>query len=772
MKINHLKLSAIFFACILFLGASQVFSQKQSAKIDPLKYVDPFIGVDGNGNVFPGAALPFSLVNLSPDVIRTSSPAGYSSNVPIVGFSHNHMSGMGMKRGFGNLLVLPQTSEVVLNDSASIKDEVASAGYYAATLVESGIKAELTLSAKSGVHQYTFPKGKTSRVLISVSSTTIGSSSKCVASEAKFISDKVAEGQASFESAGSSSKYTIFFVAEFDKSIAITGGWQGTEVLKNVKNVSGTKTGLFAEFNFPNGGTVGLQIGISYMSLENARKNLAVTQGKSFEANKSMAETIWRNYLNKIKIDGGTEEQRKLFYTGMYRSVVVPSDVTGEVQGWDPKVPHFWHIYCIWDTYQTANPLYTLIIPEKEAELIQCLVSIQQKHGWLPDSWYANDYTHIQGGTHADVVIGDAFAKDLKGFDREAAYTAIRKNATEPGPDGRYKGRYPEYFTLGYLPYFQPEKYMTNGLFDGGKHAKTSTNPSSRTLEYSRDDYAVAIAAKALGKNEDFEKFKNQSMNGWKIWNPETKFFWGKDEAGKFVNGYFSHKNGNKWIYGFAPEHQPRTWTPPFYEGSPWAYAFSMQHDVKGLIQRHGVNEVFLAFLDRYFDETMPDGTHVNHHESDNEPSFLTPWLHTYAGRPDKNVDRVQYQLNKDYKVSRNGLPGNDDGGAMSSLYVFSAMGFMPVAGQDVYLLASPLFSEITMQLADGKKFVIKSKNWSTENKYIQKATLNGKPWKKAWFQHKDIINGAEMVLEMGDKASSWGTTIFPPSASDMKKQI
>lgn len=767
---NSLKFSKLFLACIFIFSVTQVFSQKQSAKIDPLKYVDPFIGVDGHGNVFPGAALPFSMVNLSPDVTRTDSPGGYSSNVPIVGFSHNHMSGMGVKRGFGNLLVLPQVGKIVLNDSAAIKDEVASPGYYAANLVESGIRAELTVSAKSGVHQYTFPKGETPRIMINVSSTMIGSSSKCVASEAKFISDRVAEGQASFESPYGTSKYTIFFVAEFDKPIAATGGWQGNNILESVKNVSGSKTGLFAEFYMPNGGTVGLQIGVSYMSIENARKNLAVTKGKSFEKNKLAAENIWRNYLNKIKIEGGTEAQRKLFYTGLYRTVLVPADVTGEVQGWDPKVPHFWHIYCIWDTYITSSPLYTLIVPEKQVDLIRCLVSIQQKYGWLPDSWYANDYTHIQGGTHADIVIGDAFVKDLKGFDREAAYAAIRKNATEPGPNGREKGRYPEYFTLGYLPYHQPERYMTNGLYDSRKHSQTSTNPSSRTVEYSRNDYAVALAAKVLGIKDDYEKFKKQSMNGWKIWNPETKFFWGKDEKGKFVNGYFDtgyNNNSNKWIYGFNPEHYPHTWAPPFYEGSAWAYAFSMQHDVNGLIQRHGGKQEFLKFIDRYFDETKPDGRRVNHHDPGNEPSFLTPWLHTYVGRPDKNVDRVQYQLAKDYKPTRKGLPGNDDGGAMSSMYVFATMGFMPVAGQDIYLMGSPLFSEITMQLDKGKKFVIKTKNLSPENKYVQKATLNGKNWDKAWFQHKDIINGAVLVLEMGAKPSEWGTTILPPSASD-----
>ncbi len=729
--------------------------------------------MDGGGNVFPGAALPFSMVNVSPDSKRTGSPAGYSSNSPIVGFSHNHMSGMGVKRGFGNLLVFPQTGALRLNDTATVSDEIASPAYYSANLVESGIKAEVTLSEKSGVHQYTFPKGQTPRILLNVTATTIGSSSKCVASQAAFISNKQIEGQASFESGGHSSAYTIFFVAEFDKPVANYSAWKGEEIFNNQKIADGINAGLVAGFHIPKGGTVGMQIGISYFSLENARKNLAVTQGKTFIQNKKAAEKIWLNYLNKIKIEGGTDAQKKLFYTSLYRSAVVPADVSGEVQGWDANIPHFWHIYCIWDTYQTLNPLFTLIAPEKEAALIRCLTDIQQKKGWLPDSWYANDYTHIQGGTHADMVIGDAFAKNLKGFDKEAAYQAIRKDATTPGPDGRFKGRYPEYFTLGYLPYFQPEKYMTNGLFDPAKHAATSTNPSSRTLEYARNDYAVAIAAKALGKNEDYQFFKKQSMNGWKIWNPTTKFFWGKDENGKWVDGYFDTDygtNSKKWVYGFNPNHIPRTWTPPFYEGSPWAYAFSMQHDVRGLINRHGGNAAFLAFLDRYFEEEWIENGKktIGHHEADNEPSFLYPWLHTYAGRPDKNVDRVWETINKAFKTTRKGLPGNDDGGAMSSLYVFSAMGFMPVAGQDVYLLASPFFSTISMQLEGGKTFHIRAKNLSETNKYVQSATLNGQPWNKGWFQHQDIINGAELVLEMGAKPSDWGTTAPPPpSASD-----
>jgi predicted alpha-1,2-mannosidase len=253
-------------------------------------------------------------------------------------------------------------------------------------------------------------------------------------------------------------------------------------------------------------------------------------------------------------------------------------------------------------------------------------------------------------------------------------------------------------------------------------------------------------------------------MNGWTLWNPETKFFWGKDAKGNFVNGYFGRDD--KWIEGFDPSYRPHTWHPPFYEGSVWGYAFYMQHDIKGLIERHGGNEEFMAFLDLYFDDPTAKNKLRGNHDSGNEPSFLNPWLYTFVGRPDKNVDRIRHIFSTDFKATRDGLPGNDDGGAMSTQYVFAAMGFFPVAGQDYYLMASPFFSKVTMQLGDGKMFVISAMNLSQENIYIQSATLNGKSWNKGWFQHKDIINGAELILEMGSKPSDWGTKASPPPSA------
>ena len=765
-----MKKKQIFYLFLGFLAfaASAQTNNKAKTKlgstyVDPIRYVDPFIGVDGGGNVFPGAALPFSLVNVSPDVVNPSSPSGYNSDKPVVGISHNHMSGCGIKRGHGNILIFPQTGSLRLNPSELVKDEVASPGYYGATFAESGIRAEVTLSACSGVHQYTFPKADASRILIDLSATIQGSSSYCTNAQAKFVSDDRIEGQASFESKGGSSAYTAYFVIAFNQKVGSTGAWKDSVFQANTKAVEGSKCGLIAGFNLIHGGVVGMQVGVSYLNLDKAKENLGQTQGKSFATVRHEAEATWRTFLSKIKVAGGSETDLKRFYTGLYRCVVVPNDVTGNVAGWDVKTPQFWNMYCIWDTYITSSPLFTLIAPDKQAGMVNALAAIYKKHGWLPDSWYGGDFTHIQGGTNADNVIGDAFIKGLKGINREDAYAAIRNDATQPGPDGRLKGRYPEYFTLGYIP-FDPEKYSENGIFNRGAFiTKNSNNPSSRTLEYSRNDYSVACAASILGKKEDAERFKKQSMNGWTLWNPETKFFWGKNSKGEFVKGYFGP--GDKWVDGFDPRYRPHTWTPPFYEGSAWGYAFCMQHDTKGLIERHGGKQKFMEFLDLYFDEQTPQNKNRGNHDAGNEPSFLTPWLYTFVGRPDRNVDRVRNIITTKFNTTRKGLPGNDDGGAMSSQVVFASMGFFPVSGQDYYLMASPFFSKIAMQLADGKTLVINANNLTEENKYIQSATLNGKKWDKGWFQHKDIINGAVMVLEMGPKPSDWGTKAPMPKA-------
>ena len=257
------------------------------------------------------------------------------------------------------------------------------------------------------------------------------------------------------------------------------------------------------------------------------------------------------------------------------------------------------------------------------------------------------------------------------------------------------------------------------------------------------NDFAVAQVAKAVGKTAEAEAFLKQSLNAYNLFNPETKFFWAKDADGK-------------WMDGFTPTLDNPSWSGPYYEGTPWQYAGYVLHDIQGLIDRHGGARKFVAFLDGFF-----DGDFYN---PGNEPDLFSPWLYTYAGRPDKSSARVQALLARSSHAGRNGLPGNDDAGTLSAWSVFAAMGFFPNAGQDVYLLNTPLFSKVTVELQGGKAFTLVSKNLSDKNKYIRSAILNGKPWNKAWFRHGDIVAGAELILEMGSIPSAWGRTELPPS--------
>jgi predicted alpha-1,2-mannosidase len=720
---------ALFFVNVRLHG-------QDSNPPDALHCVDPFIGVDGGGNLEPGACLPFSMVRLGPDTLD-AGPSAYRSGKPMLGFSENHLSGTGGKGRYCNVRVTPQTGELNLtNFSSVLTNEYAEPDYYSATMEANDVKAELTCTERCGVHRYTFPGTNTARILIDASSTWSTEAKKnqtttCTGASAKLISDFAVEGSATCHGGwGNDAIYTIYFAAEFDRPFAACGTWNGETVNPDSKEVKGKKCGVYVEFKATDGNTVGLRVGISYVGLENARKNLTQTDGRTFDQVKAAGQQKWRDFLGKIEVQGGTPEQRQLFYTALYRTVVMPTDVTGENPRWQSSEPHFWDFYTFWDTYHCNNSLYTLIVPDHESDIIRCALDIFQNRTWLPDAWVAGDYASVQGGINADNVIADGVVKGLKGFNLQLAYEAVKKDASVPSPDYTKYGRAPEYFTLGYL--------HCDSLDAGNEFSV----PTSRTLEYAMNDFAAAQIARAVGETNDAENFTRRSLSGFSLFNPKTKFFWARNRQGI-------------WLDGFDPDLQRRSWQGPYYEGTPWQYAFYVNHDIQGLINRRGGNEPFVAALDQLFDG--------NHYNPGNEPDLLSPWLYTYAGRPDKNVDRVHALLAKYYHAARTGWPGNDDAGTMSAWYVFGAMGFFPNTGQDVYLLASPIFSQVTMHLGGGKAFQITANNLSEDNKYVQSATLNGKPWEKGWFRHQDIIDGADLVLEMGPAPSDWGTKAEPP---------
>ena len=727
--------------CLLVLvwGGGVISSPAQA--VDPLKWVDPFIGVDRDGNVFPGACLPFSLVRLGPDTEVPQTTSGYQSGRPVIGFSHTRTSGTGGRGRYGNVLVTPQVGPLdLVNISSPTTNEKAEAGYYSVLLSRFGVKAELTQTARCGMHRYIFPASEEARILINACAArnTIKlpqASCRCLDGSVHIVSDRMVEGMGKFKGGwGNDSTFEVFFVAEFDRPFASSNVWENGRAL-DAAAAKGDKCGAIASFKTKAGDQIGLRVGVSFSSLENARNFLRETEGKTFDQVKNETQDQWRQHLNKIQVEGGSDAERKLFYTSLYRTVVMPTDLSGDNPLWKSDAPHFWDYYCLWDTFHCANSLYTLIAPEQHAAMIQSLIDIYQHRGWIPDAWTGGDFAAIQGGSNGDAVLGEAILKELKGVDARLAYEAIRKDATVNSPDGNTRGRYLDpYLKYGYLP------------------AQSATSPSivscptSRTLEYAYDDFCIALAARKLGNNEDYEKFKNQSLCAFNLYSPKIKFFWAKNEAGQ-------------WLEGFGPGLYNYSGRGPYYEGTPWQYSFSVPQDVQGLINRLGGVEKLVERLDNFFDGDF--------YSQGNEPDLLAPWLYTYAGRPDKNVDRVRAILNKNYKPIRSGLPGNDDAGTMSAWYVFGAMGFYPNAGQDVYLMSSPLFSKVIIVLGGGKKFVITANHLSPENKYIQSATLNGKPWDQAWFRHADIVDGAEMVLEMGNKPSGWGTKRpFPPSIS------
>ncbi|MBC8101920.1 MAG: glycoside hydrolase family 92 protein, partial [Cytophagales bacterium] len=548
-----------------------------------------------------------------------------------------------------------------------------------------------------------------------------------------FVSDRRIEGQASFESDFGKFPHTVFFAAEFSRPVVQRSVWLGDEVrtgTDSIQSTRGQRSGLIA--TFAPGGPVEARVGISFQSVANARKHLAPTLGRPFEALVKDSQQAWRKALSKIEVAGGTETQQRQFYSALYHTQLMPTDHTNDFDLWPTREPHFDDIHAVWDTFRCTYALDTLIAPDTLRRILRSQLDIYKNKGWLPDYWRGHKYNIVQGGTNMDVVIADALVKGLGGFDSALAYEAIRKDATVPSPatsNWTLSGRHGVYFSLGYLP--------ATSL----KEIKFRT-PVSTSLEYAYNDFCVAQAAQVLGKTADAQKFLAQSDNTWKLFDPETKFFWAKNDKGE-------------WLSGFDPDRYAGG-NGLFYEGTAWGYRFYAPHDMAGLIQRQGGAQSFVAALDAYFEGGK--------HNPGNEPNFLTPWLYNYAGRPDKTVDRVHAQLARDYRLAPAAYQGDDDSGAMSAWYVFSAMGFYPVTGQDLYLIGSPLFTSVRITLEKNRAFTLTARGQSPENRYVQSATLNGRPWNQAWLRHAEIAKGGDLVLVMGPRPSSWGTSALPPS--------
>ncbi len=728
-------------------------------------YVDPMIGSINDGNVTVGPARPFGMIRPGPDYSRVAN-SGYvaAPEAPLYGFSQLHVSGTGGGAKYGNISVMPFSGPIeAIGHTALREREHAELGYYGVTLKGSGIHAELTAASKAAQYRFRFPRGApmaleldAGRLLNQGTVPLQAEAQYLVGSEIEVVSATEVRGHSRARGGwNNGGPYTVYFYARFDQPIRAVRTWKSGKLDARARRQSdtGEDTGALLGFGAARGRPLQMKIAISFLSSAHARENLdAEAPGWRFDAMLGATRAAWNALLSRVELGAGaTGAQRRMFYTGLYHSMLMPSDRTGENPLWHSGEPYYDDFYAIWDTYRSSHPLIMLIDPAREAAIVRALIDIQRHEGFLPDARSGNANGRTQGGSNADVIIADAYVKGLEGIDYEQALAAMLADAdVVPGGNEEKEGRggLADYNTLGYVS----SRYVRAG---------------TRTVEYSLDDFAIATVARGLGHTALAQRFARQAGNWKHLWRAV------EDHGAR---GFIMPRRADgSWIDEIAcsvPGAATRAYAPHdvdigtcvcwwcgfLYEGSSWEYSLAVPHDVAGLIDAAGGPGPFRRRLDTFF-----DGGFYN---VGNEPSFLTPNLYHWLGRPDLSSARVRAIVQRHYHDGPDGIPGNDDSGAMSSWLVFRMLGLYPNAGQPVYLITSPLVGESTLHLQQGSALHIVARGFGAGAPYIGAARLNGKPLARAWITHQELEGGGLLELDMVAAASGWGAGAPPPSMS------
>ncbi|WP_158014301.1 GH92 family glycosyl hydrolase [Sphingomonas sanxanigenens] len=726
--------------------AGQGVAQEPPAAADPVAAVDVFVGSDDGGNTVPGAAVPFGFVNVSPDTTGGSTN-GYDGKTPVTGFSFTHVSGTGGNSKYGNFRVTPTVGAVDPRNLVFARsNEKGSAGFYAVDLKgQAGpIRTELTATRRAALARFTFPAARDANLLIDVTSAVqlMGNGPRATGAEAWFDDDRTLLGRASFTGGWNEAPLTLYFAAAFNRAPIGFGTWKatrGTLALQpgsaraaggDQRTDASVQLGGYATFDTRGQRAVQVKLAVSFISAEQARRTLAEELPDwDFAAARGRAEAAWRDVLAKIQVTGGSADERRNFYSALYRSHTMPHDVSGENAWWRSPAPHYEDYYTLWDTFRTLHPLMTLIQPERQRDMIVSLLETYRHTGWLPDARIAGANGMTQGGSNSDVLIADAVVKKLGGFDDALAFEALLKNGDVESDDPINQGRaLRDYLALGYM-------------------SLNETRSASRTLEYAYNDFAIAEVASALGRKPEAARYLKRSRNWRNLWDDRLKCI-----RPRYADG--------GWIANFDcdhlyPDNRTAWWDAPFYEGSSAQYSTYVPHDVAGLIGKLGGEAGFVAWLDRLFDG--------GGYEQGNEPDFLAAYLYIHAGRPDRAAERVRHIMANHYRPARDGLPGNDDAGAMSSWYVWSAIGLFPNAGQPFYYIGAPIFSVSSLHLEKGRRFEVRAPAASAAARYVVGATLNGRPINRAWLTHDEVAAGGLLELRMAETPGDWATRFTAP---------
>lgn len=722
----------------------------------PVDYVDPFVGSANYGATNPGAVCPGGMMSVAPFNVMGSPDNRFdkdnrwwstpyeSRNVYFTGFSHVNLSGVGCP-DMGSLLLMPTAGELDVdyrNYGSPYEDETASPGYYSNRLVKYDILTEVTAAMRSGAARFTFPAGR-ANILLNLGEGLTNESGAFVRS----VSDTEIEGMKLLGTFcyNPQAVFPIYFVMRVDKKPTSYGFWkkqrpahgpeaewdpdQGNYKLytKYHRDLAGDDTGAWFTFYAAEGEQIEVRMGVSFVSIENARLNLDMeTDGRSFDELRLAAREEWNDNLSRILVEGGTEEQRSVFYTALYHTLLHPNilqDVNGEYPAMESGIAmttesNRYTVFSLWDTYRNLHQLMTLVWPEKQEDMVRTMLDMYRESGWLPKWELYGRETLTMEGDPAIPVIADTYLKGFRYFDAGVAYEAMYKSATTRGADNPLRPDNDYYMGLGYVP--------LRGAND---------NSVSHALEYYIADHALSRFADALGRKDDAEMFRRRSLGYKNYYSTEYGTFRPRLPDGEFVTPFDPAQGAN-----FEPN-------PGFHEGSAWNYTFYVPHDVEGLARLMGGKRKFIDKLEMVFSE--------GYYDPANEPDIAYPYLFSYF--PGEEW-RTQYHTNRllreHFDTTPGGIPGNDDAGTMSAWAVFSMMGFYPdCPGEPYYTLTSPVFDRVTIKLDEryypGGSLTIEAERPSADAIYIGSMTLGGKKLNRYRVSHEELLRGGKLTFEL-----------------------
>ena len=756
-----------FFA-LLVLATTGVSAQNTGKVTSPVDFVNPLMGTQSkpslsNGNTYPAVGVPWGMNMWTPQTGKMGDGWAYTYDADkIRGFKQTHQPSPWMN-DYGQFAVMPVTGKKRFKEDDrqswfSHKAEIVKPYYYSVYLADMDVTTEIAPTERAAQFRFTFPKSDDSYVVVDALDK--GSYIKIIPSERKIV------GYSTKHAHKVPQNFKNYFVIYFDKPFTSVNSWRAGDLVKDTLELTSNHSGAIVGFKTTKGEQIGMKVASSFISIEQAdislKRELA---NDSFEATKDKAKAVWNKTLSRISVEGGTIDQVRTFYSSLYRTLFFPNklyeiDASNKIVHWSPYNGKTLPGYMFggtgfWDTFRALYPFLNLMYPSINKEMQEGLINDYKEGGWLPE-WSSPGYSNIMIGNNSASVVSDAYIKGMRGYDINTLWDALKHGANGEGPEGTGRTGVAYYNKLGYVPY----------------DVKINEN-AARTLEYSYDDFAIYQLGRALGKPaSEIEIYKKRAMNYKNLFDPASGLMRGKNENGKFQSPF-----------------NPFKWGDAFTEGNSWHYSWSVFQDIDGLSKLMGGKEKFVQKLDSVFtlppifDDSYYGGViheiremqiaNMGQYAHGNQPIQHMIYLYNYGGAPWKTQYWVRETMDRMYKATPDGYCGDEDNGQTSAWYVFSALGFYPVTPTvDQYVLGTPYFKKVTLNLENGKQVVINAPNNSDANKYVNGLKFNGTEHTKNWLSHSTLLKGAVLDFDMSAKPNmTRGTNeaAFPYSLSTEK---